>query len=640
MNDTSQSSAALSIGHERLILLFLLLLAGLFYLPGLNGPFLHDDFGRILNNERVEAKSLDMRSLLRSTEEYPERPLSMMTFAANHAACGSEPVCFKSTNVLLHLGTGFSLWLFLTQFTRVARLRATIIIPYWIPLAVTALWLLHPLNVSTVLYAVQRMTVLSTLFSLLAMTAWLYARLSSHSGIARMLWLLVACVTGALAILSKESGWLTIPFIALVELALMPDPVRNRIPWPGLLGWAAAAIGLFSLYMLAVFPPEFINRSYASRDYSPPERLFTESRILAYYASEILWPDPRRMSIFLDVFETSKSPFSPATTLAAITGCAVAIGASLAALFTRFSLVALGILFFFIAHAMESSVYGLILAYEHRNYMASMGLILACMGLLSLIHASALRILLLSVAAAGLALALSVRVQTWSTDENFIQHLRDSRWENSPSANIDIALHAQKMEKRHADDPYISGIYRKMAHRHLLKAADASSQPFVPLSTLLLHPVPATEVEAYWDRLDAAARDAPINTDALNATAWMATCLLGSDCPISRERFARYMDLMLANPRSRHMRWRLQRIAGTFFTRTYGQPEKGLELARKAAASGDVSARESLVKNLGYAGKTEEAYAEYLRLKSERPLGPGQIQRMEAAIASPGMALP
>lgn len=634
------TSYLLSPGREKAVLLALLVLTGLLYLPGLNGPFLHDDFGRILNNELVEAKKLDIPSLLRSTLEYPQRPLSMMTFAANHATCGAKPACFKAVNVLLHLGTGLALWLFLKQFLSVTTRRTQLVLPAWIPLVATGFWLLHPLNTSTVLYAVQRMTILATFFSLVAMIGWLNARFLAQTNGKRLLWLILASLAMTLAVLSKESGWLVIAFIVLIELAVLPDSVRGRIKQPHLLGWFLGGLGVLCIFLLAVFPPDFISRSYISRDYTAPERLLTETRILAYYVSEILWPDPRRMSIYLDIFAPSHSLMTPASTLAAVIGCVVAICGSLAILLARPSLLAFGMLFFFIGHAMESSVIGLILAYEHRNYMASIGLLLMCAGLPLLINRHA-QTAFATAALLGLTFTLAMRVETWSTEKDFISHLSEPRWATSYSANINIATYAGRMEARHQDDPLISGLYRKMARKHMLMAADTTTQPFVPLANLLISPAPAHEIQDYWDRLDQAARDNAINLDGLNATTWLASCLLASNCPISRDRFAQYLDLMLANPRkSSHVRWQLQRVGGSFFTRSYGQPEKGLALARQAAASGDVSARESLIKNLGFAGETEEALAEYARLRSQLSLPPSQMQRIEAAIANPGVALP
>lgn len=641
--DEQKNPRFLTPGRERLALLFLLVLAGLLYLPGLNGPFLHDDFGRIVKNERVAAERLDLPSLMRSTLEYPQRPLAMVTFAANHATCGTEPVCYKSTNVLLHLATGFALWLFLGQLCRAGRRRRLFMAPDWLPLAVTALWLLHPLNVSTVLYAVQRMTQMATLFSLLAMSAWLRARQAGPGGAGRVGWLLAAALCLLLGVLSKESAWLTIPLVALVELLLLAPAYRQRIAHPVLAGWGLATAGLITLWLLAEYPPQLVHGSYLTRDFTPTERLLTEARILMYYVSEVFYPDPQRMSIFLDTFGISRSIVSPIATLPAVAACVLAIGASLAALLRRPSLVAFGVLFFFVGHALESSIIGLVLAYEHRNYLPAIGLLIAVIALLPGLPSRLawLQPGTVGVATAVLLLTLSSRVGIWATEDAFTEALRSPRWENSYGANVNIARHAASQHKKHFDDPMLARVYQNLTDKHFLMAARATSQPFLPLANLVARPASALDTEMYWQMLYDAARDAPLNMDALNATTWMAVCLLAPECPISRKHFAAYMDLILANPRQPNStRRRMERVAGTFFTRVYGDEEKGLSLSRQAASSGDPGARESLIKNLGYAGRTAEAMAEYRALQAAGTLDRGQMMRIEAAIANPGIALP
>src|SRR5690606_1976486 len=51
-----------------------------------------------------------------------------------------------------------------------------------IALLVTAIWLLHPMQVSTVLYVVQRMAQLSAFFTLLALIAYVTGRVAAERG--------------------------------------------------------------------------------------------------------------------------------------------------------------------------------------------------------------------------------------------------------------------------------------------------------------------------------------------------------------------------------------------------------------------------------------------------------------------------
>ncbi|MGO4780774.1 hypothetical protein AB4084_35380, partial [Lysobacter sp. 2RAB21] len=87
---------------------------------------------------------------------------------------GHNPYAYKLGNLIVHLLCGFVGWQvirrFLAEDPRLS-MRADMLAS-----VVVALWLLHPINASTVLYSVQRMAQLSTLFVLLSLWTYLAAR--------------------------------------------------------------------------------------------------------------------------------------------------------------------------------------------------------------------------------------------------------------------------------------------------------------------------------------------------------------------------------------------------------------------------------------------------------------------------------
>lgn len=610
------------------------------YLPGISGPFIHDDAGQITVNDDIKIDRVTVDNLQRSVAHYPSRPLPMMSFAINHADCGLNPSCFKFTNIVIHALTGLALFLFLAVLRQIGERRALFHMPVWLPVIVSALWLLHPLQVSTVLYVVQRMAQLSTLFSLLALTFYLLARFEVTTLRARAVWFSAAAACFALGMLSKENTALVVPLAGLLEVLLLSPRQRQRIPRPTLTGWLLAAFLLTALCLLALYPVSRIASSYAQRDFLPIERLLTESRIVWYYASEVLWPDPARMSVFLDIFPISHSLTDPWTTLPAVAGWFLATGAALAALLRGPSLIAFGVLFFVIGHLLESTVLGLALTYEHRNYGALIGLLLA----VACAAWSALRQPRLRIVAAVLGIALctvelAIRVQTWSTEQDLATHMMTPNFSGSYNGTLHVAAFFDQQANHHADNPVMSRLYRDKATTAYRHAATLSAQPYAPLSILVLR-FPATQDEV-WPQLFAVAATQPVTFDALNWTNYMATCLLVPVCPVSRDDFAHYLDLLLANPRSPHViRIKLERTAGTFFTKVYNDPDKGLALARKAAQSGSEDARESLIKNLAYLGRTDEARREYEALVRDANPDDRRRQRIEQALAQPGVVLP
>src|SRR5262249_37581770 len=102
------------------------------------------------------------------------RPVSMASFLLSAELWGHNPFSYKLGNLIVHLACGLLGWQVVRRLLALdprlaarADLLATV---------VAGLWLLHPINVSTVLYSVQRMAQLSTLFVLASLWAYLAAR--------------------------------------------------------------------------------------------------------------------------------------------------------------------------------------------------------------------------------------------------------------------------------------------------------------------------------------------------------------------------------------------------------------------------------------------------------------------------------
>ncbi|MFZ5722377.1 MAG: glycosyltransferase family 39 protein [Pseudomonadota bacterium] len=617
-----------------------LLLAFLLYLPGTNGPFLHDDLGQITRNPDIAIDVLTPENLRHADDKYPSRPLPMVSFALNHLQCGKEPHCYKLTNVALHLLTAAAIFFLLRSLARAGAQRNRFELPGSLVALTTALWLLHPLHVSTTLYVVQRMTIMATLFSVLALACYLQARFLAVDRRHRQAWAAAAVVLAGLGLLSKENAVLVVPMALLLELLLLDERRRSRITHPYWLGAGLAVAFLAVLALAASFPPSYIAGSYRQRDFLPVERLLTEARILWFYVSEILWPDQARMNIYLDAFAISRSLLDPAVTLAAVSGWLAVIGCCLGELLRRPSVAAFGILLFVAGHLLESSLLGLVLAYEHRNYLPALGLLLA---LAWTVHHAVryrpLRHVLFAGAVTACAWQLAQRVEVWSTPSDFANHLMHPRWAGSYSSTLDIAGYYESLVREN-DDPAMQRIHMRQAHEALRRAVTLSEQPATPLSRLLWQAKPH-ETRPYWQRLQEIAATRPVTPEMLNAANSMALCMLSSQCHLDRREFSVFIDALVANPRKNRISTALlKRAAGTFYIKIDGQPEKGLALSREAAELGMPEARESYIKNLGFLGRREEAEALYRQFADEVPLDPQRRARIEAAIASPGVVFP
>ena len=78
-----------------------------------------------------------------------------------------------------------------------------------------------------------------------------------------------------------------------------------------------AALGAVA-FLFVVVPHYWKWDAYPSRDFSTPERLLTQGRVLSMYLWEILVPLPRHMPFYYDWLQPSRGLLDPWTTLPAL----------------------------------------------------------------------------------------------------------------------------------------------------------------------------------------------------------------------------------------------------------------------------------------------------------------------------------
>lgn len=367
-------------------LVLALVLAALVYLPGLGGDFVFDDYPNIVQNPAIHAETLDADTLARAAQAYQPgaigRPLATLSFALDHLAWGGlEPFGFKLTNLLVHLlnlALGFALLRRVFALANPAEAEGA-----WRPaLLIALLWAIHPLQVGTVLYVVQRMEMLAVTSLLLALLAYLRGRTDQIAGRgAGWGWIALSGLLAASGLLSKESA-VIFPLLTLaLELTLLrfagATPGQARFwRWGYAAGTALAAIVFFAVVVPMYAAPEM----YAYRDFTLTERLLTQLRVLPMYLGQGLLPHPGGMLFNYDHLEASRGLLQPGTTLAGGLFLA-ALAAAAWWLRHRLPLVALGIMWFFAGHFLTSNVVPLEHAFEHRNYLPLLGVLLALAGL-------------------------------------------------------------------------------------------------------------------------------------------------------------------------------------------------------------------------------------------------------------------
>lgn len=354
----------------------LLVMAWIVYRPGIPGAFLLDDFSNLSGlgaTGPVTHWDAFWRYITSGTADPLGRPLSLMSFLIDARDWPASAASFKTTNVLLHLLNGALLcWAML----KLARSRG---FDEWrattAALIGSGIWLLHPLFVSTTLYAVQREAMLPATFTFIGIISWCSGRVAFDAGkVGRgIIWMVTAAWFCTLfAALCKANGVLLPLLLAVAEATVLrkPEdpPSRNRgirrVTVILLLGLPIALLAAWIAYAL----PGMIRIAPGMHGWSVGQRLLTEPRILTEYL-RLLWiPQTTSPGIFNDQIHASANWLQPWTTLPCIL---LVTGLMVAGWFARkrYPAVAFAILFYFAGQLLESSFIPLELAFEHRNYL-------------------------------------------------------------------------------------------------------------------------------------------------------------------------------------------------------------------------------------------------------------------------------
>lgn len=373
--------------RPRLILVVALLLTTALYWSGLSGPFLFDDTFNLSPVLQWHAGQAPWQSaIFPNASVLLSRPVAMASFALTTWVGGGDTFSFKLGNLIVHLACGLLGWAVLRRaLARDARLAPQAEL---LAALAAAFWLLHPLQVSTVLYAVQRMAQLSTLFTLAAVWCYLAARQQLVEGRYRPAWLnlfLAFPLLVLLGVLSKQNAAIAPALCLVLELAYFSRDDRRGRSVATFFGLFLVLPVLACVALLATAPAKLLG-GYANWDFTLWQRLLTQPRALMDYLGMLLVPRGPLMGLYTDDFTVSQGLLSPPSTLLALLAL-VALSITAIALRKRAPSVFAGWFLFLVAHAVESSFLPLEMYYEHRNYMPSLGVFLALLGMTALVPA-------------------------------------------------------------------------------------------------------------------------------------------------------------------------------------------------------------------------------------------------------------
>jgi len=404
-------------------------LTWLAYQPGLHGGFLFDDFANLPAlgaTGTIDNWPTFWRYLTSGTADPTGRPLTLLTFLLDARNWPADPLPFKRSNLILHLLNGILLYALLARLGALlacdkhqARLAAVL---------GSALWLLHPLLVSTTLYIVQREAMLPATCTMAGLLIWLHARQWLGQGRVAEGTLLALLGLGGftlLGTLAKANGALLPSFALLIEIIVLaprhPVPAGNpmRAHRIALFACGVLPTAVILAYLLKVGVAGLLTGGpIGNRPWSMAQRLLTEPRVLMDYL-QLLWlPRPFSHGLFNDQYTPSSSWLHPTTTLPATLAVFGLIGL---AWWQRrqHPALALAILFYFAGQLLESTSIPLELYFEHRNYLPAL-LMFWPLGLW-LANTHQLRqskYALMLVLPLGLAWMTHARAELWGNEQN------------------------------------------------------------------------------------------------------------------------------------------------------------------------------------------------------------------------------
>lgn len=533
-----------------------LILISFVYFPGLSGNFVFDDASNITQNRSIQIQQLDWHSLEQAMfggESYLlKRPISLLSLALNHYFTGLDPYYFKLTNLGIHLCaslmiTLLSYLLLLAIKQQQANLpdRTISLLSIGIGLA----WALHPMNLTSVLYIVQRMTSLAALFTFAALVFYIWGRIKINEGEKKTgfgsVGIALAVFT-PLSFLCKENGALTPVFMFLIEWLIFrfncPDKKTNKVI---AIGFAIILIvPAVAVLVYLINHPSWLYFGYQNRDFSMYERILTQFRVVWAYIYWIFFPLPSNFGLYHDDIVISRGIVNPVSTLIAAFATAALIVASYK-FRIRAPVFSFGVLFFLVGHSMESTIIPLEIAHEHRNYVPDFGLIFAAFYYLSLTsyHTKSIKLRqsLVFILLVIFGASSSIRAMTWK-DPLMLALTQVKHHPQSSRAHNDLAIQLHSLSQSMSNKELLEQARHHYKQSMMLNNGSVSG--LVGLITTNNNNDSSALIQSLANRL----KSSPFTTNHAKAVLQIYACNQNKHCNLDSTQLHSLIQSSLENP--------------------------------------------------------------------------------------------
>jgi tetratricopeptide (TPR) repeat protein len=301
-------------------ILIALLLAGIVlivYAPVSHFEFIDlDDDLYVRDNPRIKQGMTwdNLGWALTTFREGVWNPATWVSFMLDYQLAGMDPGAFHLTNLLLHAASVVLLFVVLQQMTGAL----------WPSALVAALFALHPLNVESVAWVTERKNVLSTLFGILTLWAYLgYVKKPCWQRYAGILGLLVLGLMAKQMLVTLPCVLLLLDYWPLKRLGENWREIRERLPGliaeklPLLIPVAAASV-------LTIRAAQSTQQALPSLDTLPLGfRLANATVAYATYLLKLVWP--ANLAVFYPHPGTSLSGWTAALAVLFLAGISWAV---------------------------------------------------------------------------------------------------------------------------------------------------------------------------------------------------------------------------------------------------------------------------------------------------------------------------
>ena len=359
--------------------LIIIYLSGLVsYSNSFDGEFVFDDFNSIVAQEKnFKLKRLDEMWRINKSRFIP-----FITYKLNYRIDELNPRGYHVFNFSIHILNAFIIFFLVRTVQNVPMVRKkTFLTNKLLPLFSALLFSVHPIQTQTVNYVSQRPTLIAALFYMTTILFYLQFRLTRNKTGA-VIFYITAAIAALLAFISKENSYSLPLTIIFTDLLFFGKKLKNKTEYIKSLIFFLLAGGVIYINYSGgevnlISKISSMNMLYEEK-ISRWEYLWTQFKVIVSYLGILFIP--YRLNIDHDI-PLSRS-FWEAPSILSFLLIILITGASLLG-YKRNRIFTFGVIFFFIALAVESSIIPIKdLVFEHRVYLPSAGFFLAVCSIL------------------------------------------------------------------------------------------------------------------------------------------------------------------------------------------------------------------------------------------------------------------